>query len=193
VRQSFHKLYPIIALLLVAGATLWLERVTGSNESHSSAPVRSEPDFTADQVRMINFDKTGRQHFELLADRVIHHPQSSVTELQNPRLRYDVSGRELNITAQHADVLNEGNEVRMSGDVHARRAAIPGSPELTLASATLTVWPDDEKAQTNDPVTLTQGNSKAQADGMKADNLYGTLELIGNARMNIARSTRTTP
>ncbi|BAL23080.1 LPS export ABC transporter periplasmic protein LptC [Azoarcus sp. KH32C] len=192
-RQSFHKLYPIIALLVVSGATLWLERITGGDDTRSAGQVRTEPDFTADQVRMINFDKTGRQHFELFADRVIHHPQTSLTELQNPRLRYDISGRELNITAQHADVLNEGNEVRMSGNVHARRAAIPGSPELTLASATLTVWPDDEKAQTNDPVTLTQGNSTAQGDAMKADNLYGTLDLIGNARMNIARSTRTTP
>ena len=62
---------------------------------------------------------------------------------------------------------------------------------MTFASETLTVWPEDERAETRDPVVLTQGVSTAHANGLKSDNLFGTLDLLGSVRVHMPRSPRT--
>lgn len=192
-RPSIQQLYPIIALLVVAGATVWLERVTRSEDARPASQQRRAPDFTAEQTRLISFDRNGRQHYELRADKITHHPLSSITELDHPRLRYDSAGRELRISARTGEIVNEGEEVRLAGDVRVRRAAAPGNPEMSFASESLRIWPEVERAETGDPVALTQGASTAHANGLKSDNLFGTLELIGNARVHIPRTTRTSP
>nr|WP_211168995.1 LPS export ABC transporter periplasmic protein LptC [Aromatoleum toluvorans] len=183
----------MVGLIIVAGASLWLERVTTDSDARLSAEARTAPDFVAEQTRLIAFDHTGRQHYELLADKITHYPQTDVTALDLPRLRYEVNGRELYLNAAQGEVLRRGDEVHLKGDVRARRSAAPDRPEMTMSSASLTVWPDDERAETNDPVVITQGASTAHGNGMKSDNIFGTLELIGNARVNIPRSNRNSP
>lgn len=192
-KPSIQQLYPLAGLIIVAGASLWLERVTTDDEARPSSRTRQEPDFVAEQTRLIAFDRTGRQHYELLADKITHHPQTDATALERPRLRYEVDGRELHLSSQQGEVLREGEEVRLAGDVRARREAAQDSPEMTLASASLTIWPDEERAATSDPVAITQGASTAHANGMKSDNIFGTLELIGNARVQIPRTNRNSP
>lgn len=192
-RSSLPRLYPLIALIVLAGATIWLERVTREEESARADKVRSDPDFTAEQTRLISFDADGRQRYELLADRITNYPQPGVTELDRPRLRYDVDGRELRLAAEKGEVLDGGTEVLLTGKVRGVRVAAPGSPEMTFASETLRVWPDDQRAVTDDPVVLTQGPSTAHAEGMKSDNLFGTLDLIGSVRVHMPRTARNTP
>lgn len=192
-RRSIEHLYPLVGLLVVAGATTWLERITGGEDARPATQTRRDPDFTAEQTRLISFDRNGRQHYELLADRVTHYPQPGTSVLDRPRLRYNADGRELHIIANTGEVLNEGEQVHLSGEVRAQRAAAAGSPAMTFASESLDVWPDGERAETRDAVVLTQGTSTAHADGLRSDNIFGTLELIGNARVVFPRTNRTTP
>ncbi|MCC4115072.1 LPS export ABC transporter periplasmic protein LptC [Aromatoleum toluclasticum] len=192
-KPSIQQLYPLAGLIIVAGASLWLERITTDEEARPSSQERVAPDFVAEGTRLIAFDHSGRQHYELLTDKITHHPQTDATTLDHPRLHYEVDGRELHLSSEQGEVLREGDEVRLAGDVRARRNAAEGSPEMTLASASLTIWPDDERAATSDPVAITQGASTAHANGMKSDNIFGTLELIGNARVHIPRTNRKSP
>lgn len=192
-RLTAQQLYPLLALLALAGGTVWLERTTRIEEPRTAGTQRSAPDFTAEQTRMTGFDKHGRRHFELVADRVIHYPSSDVTRLEQPRLRYDTAEGELSVEAHQGEIAGDGKLLRLDGNVRAVRPASASKPALSFASASLTVWPEDERAETTDPVTLTQGENTAQADGMKTDNLFGTLELLGNARVHIPRPSRTTP
>lgn len=187
------RLYPIIALAILAGVTLWLERVTQSDAPRSAGEVRQHPDFIGEGVRVISFDEDGRQHYELIADRVTHYPGSDLTDLDMPRLRYDTQEGEVRVSAVRGQSRAAGEEIHLSGDVHVVRDGLAGEPDLTLASPTLTVWPDDERAETSDPVVLTRGDSVARGNGMKADSLFGKLELIGDARVVMPPSSRTTP
>ena len=50
---------------------------------------------------------------------------------------------------------------------------------MALDSETLTVWPEAQRARTDSKVVMTRGAGRASAQGMRADNLFGTLELIG--------------
>lgn len=192
-RWSPTRLYPVIALVVLTAGTVWLERVTREEDAARTKAERRDPDFVAEQTRLTSFDAEGRQSYVLLADRITSYPASDVTELLRPQLAYDMDGRELRIVARTGEVLAGGDEVLLKGDVHVHRLPAPGIPELTLATQSLRVWPDDQRAVSNEPVVLTRNASTAHGNGLKADNLFGTLELIGSVRVTMPRSTRKTP
>lgn len=192
-RTTPHQIYPVAALLLLAGATLWLERVTTTDEPRPATSQRLDPDFTAERTRLVSYGKDGRQHYELLADQVTHFPQTGIMQLAQPRLHYAADGREIRLSAETGEAHDAGNQVQLAGSVRAERDASANGPALSLESATLTIWPQDERAESTTPVKLTQGASLAFANGMKADNLFGNLELIGNVRMAIPRTARKSP
>lgn len=184
------RLYPIIALAALAGATLWLERVTRSDEPRSHAEARQFPDFIGEQVRMTRFDVTGQRRYELIADKVTHYPVGDVTEFEQPHLRYETADGQLRITAAWGETREGGETLDLVGDVEVFRDGIDGNVDMSLTSDTLTVWPDDERAATDDPVVLTHGATVATGNGMRADNLFGALQLIGNARVVMPRAPR---
>lgn len=190
-RPSIYQAYPLLALLVLAGATVWLERVTRDDRPPARTETRQTPDITADQTRLISFDASGKQRYELLADRIVNFPQANITELEQPRLRYHADGRELRISARAGVVSRGGDEVFLTGDVRAFRDGGEGAAALSFASESLRVWPDDERAETQDPVVLTQGATTARAQGMRSDNLFGTLELLGDVHVHMPRSDRT--
>ena len=192
-RPTFPQLYPLVALIVLGGATLWLERATRDDDDRARAEVRRDPDFTAEQTRLISFGADGKQRYELLADRIAHYPASNVTELERPRLRYDAQGRELHISANTGEVLADGDEILLSGEVRGQRAGLGGSPPMSLASATLRIWPNEDRAETHDSVVLTEGATTVHAGGLKADNIFGILNLLDGVTAVMPRTSRTTP
>lgn len=185
--MNTYRLYPIIVLALLAGASVWLERVTRIDDPVGSQTEQTGPDFIAEHTRVVGFAADGSQRYELFADRMTHFPQGDITRLEQPRLRMINQGRETRVTAMQAEVSPGGEQVDMRGEVKVRRPGAADDPALALDSETLTVWPDSYRALTDSPVVLTRGNTRADALGMRADNLFGTLELLGQVRVNMPR------
>lgn len=180
-RVDTWRLYPIFALAALAGASVWLERVTRIDEPAIQGE-QTGPDFIAEQTRVVGFGADGSQRYELLAERLEHFPASDITRLHQPRLHMQGEQGETLISARSADVSPGGEQVDLAGEVRVRRPATAETLPLTLDSEALTVWPDAHRALTDSPVVLTRGEGRATAQGMRADNLFGTLELIGEVR-----------
>lgn len=178
------RIYPVIALAALAGGSIWLERITRVNEPLAQA-VQTGPDFIAEATRVTGFGADGRQRYELLAERLEHFPADDTTRLHMPRLHMQQVGSETFITARRADVSPGGEQVNLSGEVRVRRPGTADALPLTLDSDTLSVWPDAHRAQTDSPVLLTRGAGRATAQGMRADDLFGTLELIGEVKTHM--------
>lgn len=181
-----YRLYPIVVLGLLAGASVWLERVTRVDEP-SVKVEQTGPDFVANGTRVVGYGADGTQRYELLAERLSHYPQGDVIRLEAPRLRMVNDDQETQITARQAEVSPGGEQVDMQGEVRVRRPATTGAPALALDSDTLTVWPESHRARTDSPVQMTRGSTRADAQSMRADNLFGTLELIGQVHVNMPR------
>lgn len=188
--MSLERLYPIIALTLLAAGTLWLERTTLSNAPRPATAERQHPDSIGEGIRLTSFDISGQQRYELVADKATHYPIADVTEFEQPILKYDTADGELRVSANRGESRKGGETLFLVGNVQVFRDTLDGTPGLTFASNSLRVWPDDQRAETDDPVVLTQGSSVAHGNGMRADNLFGTLQLIGDARVTMPPSPR---
>jgi lipopolysaccharide export system protein LptC len=176
---------------LLAAVTIWLERVTRTPEAVQQAD-RTHPDFIGDNVRVARFDTDGRLAYELDADRITHYPASDITELERPHLRYHSERGETSARAAHGETAPGGDVVELRGEVVVLRKT-PDGDDLVIESETLSVWPDAQKASSDSPVVLKNGNITAYGDGMRADNLAGTLDLVGATRVEMPSSRRTRP
>lgn len=191
-RASAEQLYPIVVLAILAGVTLWLERSTREPDTPAATINAADPDFIAETARLVSFDAHGARHYELISDRISHFPRRELSLLETPRLDVVREGMTTTVTARKGEARAGGDEIFLQDDVHVRRTA-PGGVPLELEARSLTVWPDDERAQSGEPVVIRQGGGVARGDGLRADNLFGTLELIGAASMTIPPRSRTSP
>ena len=177
-RVDTWRLYPVFALALLAGGSVWLERITRIDDPVTSAE-QTGPDFIAHHTRVVGFSAVGVQRYELVAERLEHFPAGDITRLHEPRLQLHGEEGTTTITARTADVSAGGEQVDLAGEVRVRRSGSEGALPMALDSETLTVWPEAQRARTDSKVVMTRGAGRASAQGMRADNLFGTLELIG--------------
>lgn len=190
--QHGFRLYPLIGIALVAAASLWLERTTRIDETSVDGAPRSGPDFTATRTRTLSYGADGSPAYELYAEALLHFPalapgQAEQTRLEQPRLTLNQPGGQLRISSARALVSARGERVDFSGEVRIVRQPPGQAAEQQLTTAALTVWPDAQRAATDQPVTLKQGRLQADALGLQADNLTGTLELKGQVKAHLPR------
>ena len=183
-----ERFYPIIALALLAALTIWLERTTRSPEA-TQRIERGDPDFIGGNVRVTSFDADGRLSYELDAVRVTHYPQDLI-DLEQPYLRYHGETALTTVRAEQGQTTSAAERVELNRNVVVRSKDREGK-ETIVTGEHLTVWPDLQRAATDTPVVLKQGKITASGNGMRADNVAGTLDLLGNTHTQMPSSRQT--
>ena len=69
------------------------------------------------------------------------------------------------------------------GQVVVDRVASPKAQNLTLKTEALTVYPDEERMETDVPVDILTGSSRINGVGMKANNATGVVEVQNALRI----------
>ena len=188
-RVSGAALFPLLVLGALAAATFWLEQAGQSDPGAPRAKDRHDADFWVDGVHMRGFDTSGALHHELTANRLEHYPDDDTTMVIEPRLNY-LENRRMSATARRAWVDRQGDHVLLEGDVEViRPGEKPGSPETVATTTRLHVMPDEEKAHTDVPVTIRQGQSVITGQGgIAIDNKSQITVLLGPAAATIHRN-----
>lgn len=176
---NFQKLYPLVALGLLAGATIWLERATRPGEEKAASGPRHDPDLMVQAFTLRRFDKNGAPQYVLTGSRMVHFPDDDSSVVARPHLLFTGKGSPINLTADQGTGYDQGARVFLEGDVKVLRAGDAQRAPMDFRSSTLTVWPDEERAETRSPLVMTQGGTVVHANGMKAQNLIGSLYLDG--------------
>ena len=190
-KDRSHSLFPLLVLTLLAGVSVWLERVTQQEPVTKTDKTRHEADFSADKITLHRFDPTGKVQYILVADNMVHYADDESTELKNPRLNYLNRPEPVWVESRFASVNKDGSTVVLTDQVLVRRAAHAGKPESTLRTEQMTVWPEDEKMRADKPVTLTQGQTVINAERMESDNIIGEVRLQGQVRGTLYRNAPT--
>lgn len=182
VRGRTDRLFPIAVLALLAMLTLWLERATRVEEEDPGKRLRRVPDYIVEKFASRRFGEGGAPRYSLSADRMVHYTFDESTEVTRPHITYHARIPLMHLTADTAMLSKNADVVELSGNVVARREAAANRPELRLVTDRMTVYPDEEIANTESDVRITQGGSVITGRGLEADNRKSTLVLKSDVR-----------
>lgn len=164
-------LFPLLLLLALAAASLWLERAVQAPERDQSGKLRHDPDFIAEDFGITKMDAAGKPEYILSAERMQHYPDDESTSVVAPRLvqRHD-NANPVVIRADRGLIAKKGEEASFYGSVVVVREAGRGQSELRVQTEYLQVIPDRDLARTDKPVIITEGRSRLSGIGMEFNN-----------------------
>jgi lipopolysaccharide export system protein LptC len=170
-RDRASSLFPLLLILALAAASLWLERAVQAPERDNSGKTRHDPDFIAEDFGITKMDTSGKPEYILSAERMQHYPDDESTSVVAPHLvqRHD-NANPVVIRAERGVIAKKGEEARFYGSVVVVREAGRGQSELRVQTEYLQVIPDRDLARTDKPVIITEGRSRLSGVGMEFNN-----------------------
>lgn len=170
-RDRASSLFPLLLMLALAAASLWLERAVQAPERDKSGKTRHDPDFIAEDFGITKLDLGGKPEYILSAERMRHYPDDESTHVAAPRLvQHHDNANPVVIRADHGLIAKNGEDASFYGSVVVVREAGRGQGELRVQTEYLQVVPDRDLARTDKPVIITAGRSRVSGVGMEFNN-----------------------
>jgi lipopolysaccharide export system protein LptC len=166
-RDRAYNLFPLLLILALAAASLWLERAVQTPERDRSGKSRHDPDFIAEDFGIVKMNASGKPEYTLSAERMLHFPDDESTSVVAPRLvqRHN-NAPSILVRADRGLFAKSGDEASFHGNVVVVREAARGQNELRVQTEYLQVLPDRDLARTDKAVLITEGRSRLSGVGM---------------------------
>ena len=170
-RDRASGLFPLLLMLALAAASLWLDRAVRGPEYDRSGKSRHDPDFVAENFGIVKMNAAGKPEYTLSAERMLHYPDDGSTSIVLPRMvQRHATAPPVVIRADRGLVSRNGEEASFEGKVVVVREAGKGQKELRVETEYLQVLPDRDLARTDKPVVITEGRSRLVGTGMELNN-----------------------
>ncbi|MCQ4346082.1 LPS export ABC transporter periplasmic protein LptC [Pseudomonas stutzeri] len=158
--------FALLAALLVA-IGYW--NIRPESFLQGSAPATDDPvDFYAENARSVQFQTDGRLHYRMRAERLEHRQDSDVTHLTRPELLlHRGSDYPWQVRSERGAVSPGGVQVDLIDAVRIERSDAKGRPTV-LTTSHLSVFPEREYAETDQPVRIEAANGVTTASGLQA-------------------------
>jgi lipopolysaccharide export system protein LptC len=182
-RERASNLFPLLLMLALAAASLWLERAVQSPERDKSGKSRHDPDFLAEDFSITKIGAAGRPDYVLSASRLLHYPDDESTDIVAPRLvqRHEQAPPVV-IRADRGSIAKNGAEAEFRGNVVVLRERGQDKSELRIQTEYLQIVPDSNLARTDRAVIITEGRSRLSGVGMEFNNKTRQFALLSRVR-----------
>lgn len=182
-RDRVSHLFPLLLMLALAAATLWLERAVQAPERDQSGKLRHDPDFIAEDFGITKMGLNGKPEYSLSAARMLHYPDDQSTDIAEPRLiqRHD-DAPPVVIRADRGLLSRNGEVASFFGNVVVVREASRERAELRMQTEYLQIVPDRDLARTDKPVVITEDGSRLSGVGMEFNNKTRQFTLLSQVR-----------
>jgi lipopolysaccharide export system protein LptC len=162
------RLAPPLAFGLVAAFTWWLQNLVEPEKPKVEKALRHDPDYFMENFTVTSMNEAGRPHYFMEAQYMAHFPDDDTTRFVKPHLTiYQEDVAPWTVDSEHALATAGGKEVHLMGNVIMQRPDTPEQAGLKLTTKDLLVRPDDEYAETNQPVTIVDASGIVNAVGMQ--------------------------
>lgn len=170
-RFASTRLFPLLLMLALAGATLWLERAAREDEGAHPSLRRHDPDYVIDNLKAVRFGAGGAPESTLAAAKVVHYPDDDSTELLAPRVvQTKPNEPRISVSADRGALSRDGDEVFLYDNVQLVRDAIRGRPEMRVRTSFLHVVRARSLVRTDRDVLITEGGRELSGRGMEYHN-----------------------
>lgn len=148
---------------------------------HKAKP--KDPNLIVLNTSFRSFTPTGELHFKLFSPKAIHYPEKNSTVILKPQLIfYSDKRNEWRITADNALAQDGDNVVSLWGNVKIIQPKTTDSPETTITTTEITLYPKRSYAKTDQYVTINRENSTLRSKGMTVDFKKGILTTKSKTR-----------
>jgi lipopolysaccharide export system protein LptC len=163
--------FPLALILGLAALTAWLQHAIMLPDEANDGKKRHDPDYLIGGGRVVRLDGNGQlQHVTHVAS-LTHYPDDDSTDVVSPKVIFLRKNQPpVTLSSQVGHVSADGEVVTLKQDVRIERVATADKEAMLARMETLVVFPDDERATSNDPVLITQGNSWLKGVGLDVDN-----------------------
>jgi lipopolysaccharide export system protein LptC len=178
-RNIIITLLFLLAVILSASSIL----ITGNSPMAVNQNNIDQIDTSLEEVVTTVFDKNGEISLKIITPKMVHYTKNNFTLISKPKITIF---REPNniwyVNAQSAEAFNGLDKITFHNEVVVRHESDASHPATTLYTSLLTVYPENQTAETDAPVSILQPGAKANAIGMLANLKDGTVKLLSDAR-----------
>jgi lipopolysaccharide export system protein LptC len=186
---SLRERLLVVILALIGALAWWLQQEPEKAPTDSRDALR-RPDYTVYGVTATTMEETGRPDRRLIAEQLRHYPDDDSSELDRPVLTiFAETAPPWVIRSDTGWISAEGDEIILQGRVFIDREPGVSTRPVHLKTWDLHVHPEEEYAQTREPVEAISNadwlTSMGGAEVWFGDQAH--INLIGriNARMRI--------
>lgn len=171
--ESQVSFFPLLLVLFLAALSYWLAIVATGNDEDRSGQFRHDPDAYTKDFTVRTFNDQGVKRDVLSGTYAEHYPDDESTMIQKPRLVHnnDANVPASTLRANVAYINSDQSEIDLQGDVVGNRPAYGDRKSLTFLTSQITVFPDEERAETTRRVKIYEGKSWMAGTGFDADNV----------------------
>jgi lipopolysaccharide export system protein LptC len=174
---------PLLPLLGLLAFVYWLDSQVQQEVAAAINNQRHDPDGIMDNFSATKMDAQGVPKFLLTAKQMRHYPDHDTTELEMPNLTMlSIERPVVHMRGQHGTMSSRGDELLLNDEVSVLREASPTQSAMTVKTPFLRVLPDQDWANTDKLVTITDAATRVRAVGMEMDNKARTLKLLSQVR-----------
>lgn len=175
----------MMAGIFFALGSFWLLQVMnrGDDELRAEA-LKNEPDYIVEKFSVVRMTPEGQPKYIISGEKLTHRPIDDSSEVERPLVQNMAPGTPpMTIKSLRARIDQGANKVDLRGAVDINRAAPPGGKPMTLKTEALTIFPDEDRMLTDQPVAMTLGSSSVRGTGMRADNAAQTVHVAGRGQL----------
>ncbi|MBT0625517.1 MULTISPECIES: LPS export ABC transporter periplasmic protein LptC [Pseudomonas] len=139
-------------------------------------------DYYATNAYSVQFLPDGKVQYEMTSDKVEHLKSSEVTLLTNPDMNlYRGTEFPWHVTSKHGEVNPDGTQVELIDSVRVARTD-DKNRDTIITSSRMTVFPQQQYAQTEQDVRIDGAGGVSTGKGMKAYLKESRIHLLSNVR-----------
>lgn len=191
-RLDKYSVYiPALTMAVLALVTFWMAHNAPSFVQDEAQKVISpDPDYSFNNFVIRNYAKDGQLTLEIHGKEGRHFPLKDELEVDHIRVRSVAqTGR---VTTARADVgasNGAATEMSLRGNATVVQEAFEGAPRLEFQGEELKVWTQEERVQSDLPVTLIRGNDRITGNNLRYDKRSQTVEITGRVRGSLQPGT----
>lgn len=137
-----------------------------------------------ENVVAINMDKYGAPHSQIKTKKIIHYPANDTAFITQPLIILYSKDEEMPwLTTAEKGISEHGKEkILLIGNVKIHQESGPNNKEETILTSELTIYPKNDLAKTDKPVTFIEPGTIVNAVGMNAFLKEKRVQLLSKTR-----------
>lgn len=174
-----------ISFLLIAALIFssWSILISTRKPQLFFSPDKSQPDGFMENVVATILNKEGHPSLKVVTPQMVHYYNNDMTLIMKPNVTvYRDTPQPWFVHANFARATGGTDRIFFWDDVLIDHPADTSNPVTTMTTTSLTVFPNQQLAETDQPVVIKQPDTIVHAIGMLANLNDGTVRLLSQAQ-----------